>query len=181
MSIDNNNRCIYTNLMALKKVLSYLFLLTLALLIFTATVNAQGPGRRLKNSVRCAQVTKIIDNKIKRFNSGQDHPLLQNFYDKLGKLIADFKAKNYDTGKLETDQAILKTKMDGCKSAFGLFIDKLQATKNFACGESQGQFRTALQAAVSEMVKAQAACKDARSFIGTVVKADLKSLRSQTP
>lgn len=141
-----------------------------------ATDSAQ---RKAENAVKCAKITSKIDEKINKYNSNADHPRLLKLQTRLSEIISKIKAKGYDTATLEADLATLKTKTDSCRTAYGQFIAKLGATKNFACGQSQGQFKAALQAGKTQMESTRAACKDARSFISTVLKPDLKALREK--
>lgn len=149
----------------------------------TTQTTPQRGGSRATDSAalaeKCSKITASIDAKINKYNSNADHPRLSKLQTRLSEIITKIKAKGYDTSKLEADLATLKTKTETCKTAYGQFIAKLGATKNFACGQSQGQFRAALQASKAQMESAQAACKDARSFINTVIKPDLKALREK--
>ncbi len=135
--------------------------------------------RQTPNPERCSKLTARIDERINKYNSGADHPRLLKFQTRLGEIITKLKAKGYDTSKLEADLSTLKTKTDACRAAYGQFITKLGVTKNFVCGQSQGQFRAALQASKTQMESAQTACKDARSFMDTVTRPDLKALREK--
>lgn len=186
--------------MTIKKLFPYL-LLAVIFLFFAVFVSAKNEGivqqndqkreakatdsavkteqKQTTNAEKCAKITSKIDEKINKFNSNSDHPRLTKLQQKLTEVISRLKAKGYDTSKLEEDLVTLKTKTDTCKTAYGQFIAKLGATKNFACGQSQGQFKAALQAGKDEMRKAQAACKDAKNFLETILKKDLQTLRNQ--
>lgn len=128
---------------------------------------------------RCADLTAKIDKKIERFNTSSDHPALTKVIQKTTDLVTTLKAQNVDVSKLETDLATLKTKNESCKIAYGQFIAKLTTTKSFACGQSQGEFATALQAARAEKEKAKTGCQDTKTFMRTTVKTDLQTLKQQ--
>lgn len=148
-----------------------------------ATDSAQRGGPKATDSAvlaeKCTKITSKIDAKINRYNSNADHPRLLKLQTRLSALITKLKTGGYDTATLEADLATLKTKTDSCKTAYGQFIAKLGATKNFACGQSQGQFKAALEAGKTQMKSAQTSCKNARSFINTVIKPDLKALKEK--
>lgn len=135
--------------------------------------------RQAAITAKCTQRTAKIGEKINRFNANADHPRLLKIQERLTQLISTLQAKNIDTTKLASDLATLKTKSDGCKNAYGLFIAKLQATKNFTCGQSDGQFAAALATARTEKEKAKTACQDARNFVRNTVKGDLQAIREQ--
>lgn len=166
-----------------KKVLSSLTALSFfALLIFS--VQAQTitkPPKRdpTKVAEHCIRATSKIDAKINKYNASADHTRLLKIQTRLSTLVIKLKTGGYDTATLEADLATLKTKADTCKTAYGQFIAKLGETKNFACGQSQGQFKAALEVAKTQMKSAQTACKDARLFINTVLKPDLKALKEK--
>jgi hypothetical protein len=128
---------------------------------------------------RCAKANKKIDTKINRFNTNSDHPRLTKMIQRVTNIIAVLKAKNVNVTTLEADMATLKTKAEACKNAYGLFIAKLQTTKSFSCGTSQGQFKAALDAAKAEQTKVKAACQDAKKYVRTTIKKDLQTLKQQ--
>ncbi len=128
---------------------------------------------------KCARMTKRIDQRINKYNSNADHTRLMRLQTRLSEVITKFKAKGFDTSQLEADLATLKTKTDVCRVAYGQFIAKLALTKNFVCGDTQGQFRAALRDSRVEMAAAQVPCKDARSFMDKVVIPDLRAFRQK--
>lgn len=165
----------------MKKTLPLLLVVS-CLLFFVAFVKAQSTERALRaenTASRCSRLTANIDKRISKYNDGTDHPRLTKLQEKLTAAVAKIKAPGVDTTKLETDLATLKTKTEACRIAYGLFITRLQETKKYACGQSQGQFANAVRVARKELKKARPVCQDARKFLRFTVKVDLQAIREQ--
>ncbi|GEM_PF-1415778 len=140
----------------------------------------QTEQKQQKTQQRCSDLTARIDQKINAYNSNADHPRLQKLNKELSTTISKLKAKGYDTSKLETELATFAGKIDACRSAYANFIPTLSQTKAFVCGQSEGQFKSTLENARKTFQSSvEPVCKDARVYLDTVLKLDLKALREQ--
>jgi hypothetical protein len=159
-----------------------LSLLNLATPAFAQSM-APSPSLRPKVAEGCQAMTQRIETAIARFNNNKDGHTRRYLAvaDHLKNLNEKLKAKGYDTSKPEADYKVLNEKILKASQDYQMFITKLEATKQYACGQSQGQFKTALQDAKAQLKVYREDVADIRNYYQTVVRPDVKALRDQKP
>lgn len=130
---------------------------------------------------KCKLIEANVETKTSRFDSNK--AMHQEQYtqmkERLNNLVTQLKAKGLDTTKLETDVATLNTKTDKFVTDYEAYITKLKDTKAYACGHSDGEFRSALQLARTAILPVRQDVIDIRSFYQTTIRPDLIALRTQ--
>jgi predicted nucleic acid-binding Zn-ribbon protein len=126
-------------------------------------------------------VTTNIDTRITRFeNNFEGH---KKFYEKMKEIVSNFiskaKEKGKDTAALEEDLATLQGKLDNFSSHKAAHIEDLKATQEYACGESDGAFKAALEKARDSFKVLREDVSDIRNFYQTKIRADIKALRAE--
>lgn len=129
---------------------------------------------------RCSKVTENIDKRIEKFES--DHngrvKVFMTIKERVQERIAKLKARGVDVATLEANLVTLQTKIDKLAADHAAYMEKLKATKSFVCGESQGEFKAALEAARDAQKVVFADAKDIISFIKDTLKPNLEALKA---
>jgi methyltransferase-like protein len=118
----------------------------------------------------CAKATERVDARITKLSDNNSaHTIrLDKTIDALRTISQKLQARNINTTALDGQIASLvekKTKLESDKQAF---VSKLQESKQFVCGASQGQFRNKLAEAKTAQAVLVADVKDAHSFVKTI-------------
>ncbi len=150
----------------------------------TSTQSANRPGQEIRKAVREARCTiaeERINLRIDRFSSlRQDHvKLYQAIVERLKTLADKLDKEGYDTAKIRADYKVLNDKIAKRATDYATFISKLEATKQYACGESEGKFVDALKDSRSYMEIVQKDTQDIREYYKNTIRADIKELRAQ--
>jgi len=139
---------------------------------------AERKDDRMENT--CSKVTARIDERIANYNSGYT-PRMNRFTfvkDTVTKIIDNQKAKGHDVTKLTADLTQLTSLINAYATSYSDFITKLTTTKQYACGTSQGQFKTALEdARKAQKVMIDAAHAVEKYYHGTV-RPDIVAIRA---
>lgn len=139
------------------------------------------PGARLQQ--RCTQATQRIETAVARYNNNKEKHVQQ--YENLAVRLADLgeklKARGYDISKLQADGKILRDKIAKFAADYADTISKLEATKQYACGSSQGAFKQALKTAQDQLKVVKADSVDIRNYYQTVVRPDVQAVKAQKP
>ena len=130
---------------------------------------------------KCKNVESRIEAKLNKYESGNIsvEDVHKRLKTRLGNLATKLENNGIDASKLKSDLATLNEKIDKVASDYDAFILALKETKNYACGESQGQFREKLQAAKKLLVTVRKDRQDTRNFIVNTIIPDIKALREQ--
>jgi hypothetical protein len=159
--------------------------IVISILSFTSPALAQtaSPTTAPQVEERCQAMTQRIETAIARFNNNKDGHTTRylKIAEHLKNINEKLTAKGYDTTKTEADYKILNEKIVKASADYSTFISKLGETKQYACGQSQGQFRTALQAAKAQLKIYREDVADIRNYYQTVVRPDAQALRDQHP
>jgi hypothetical protein len=133
------------------------------------------------NEKRCEIITKRIDDKLNNFNENhfKHKNLHNNIREKLNRIITLAKEKNLDVSKLEEDLQTLDAKIKVFNDAYLTYIDKLKTTKDYVCGNSEGEFIKKVVDASQELKTIRIASQDIKDFFQNTLKQDIKDLRNQ--
>lgn len=129
---------------------------------------------------RCTKVTENIDKRIAKFES--DHngrvKVFMTIKERVQERITKLKARGVDVATLEANLVTLQTKIDKLTTDHAAYMEKLKATKAFVCGQSQGEFKAALEAARDAQKVVFADAKDIIAFIKDTLKPNLEALKA---
>ena len=132
---------------------------------------------------RCTILETNIDTRIARHENNKDRHLqaYQNTKEQVKNLVDRAKEAGYDTSQLETDLQTMDQKIRDFSAAWNTYFELLQKTKEYACGESEGEFRTALKTARDQLRVVRQHAAEIRNFYQTVIRPDIQDLKSQNP
>lgn len=135
--------------------------------------------RDARKAEACENIEERIAQKIAHFDS--THRLHVRQYElmkeKIGKVILEKGAEGKNVDSLREHLAVLNTKIEKFNTDRTAFIAALKNVRQHECGESDGAFKEAVEAAQEKQKIVVADTKDIRSYYTTVIRADLKALR----
>lgn len=136
--------------------------------------------RKENVSDRCTKVTENIDKRIAKFES--DHngrvKVFMTIKERVQERITKLKARGVNVTTVEANLVTLQTKIDKLNADHAAYLEKLKATKAFVCGQSQGEFKAALEAARDAQKVVFADAKDLIAFIKDTLKPNLEALKA---
>lgn len=174
---------------------SVAFISTLFLLPAFDIVNAQNQGEtgqvreNVQNRVneyvegRCERVTERVDNRIRKYDENKQRHI-EN-YDRITNNVSDTVAKleseGYDVLKVRNDLSELNSMILEFANEYTEFINTLRGSKNHACGNSEGEFKSTIEQSRNQLKLVREQSTEIRDFIKNVLREDLKALKDQTP
>lgn len=143
------------------------------------TTNSE--GKRPFIEKRCEMVENKVAEKINRFNSNKDGHIVRynKMKDRISDVIGKLENRGYEVAKLKADLQTLDVKIKKFAEDYIAYINKLGETKNYACGNSEGNFKSKLEEARKLLSTLRDDEKDIRKFFQETVKTDVKSVREQ--
>lgn len=142
---------------------------------------SQGIGQEQKAIKACSAVTTKITSRIKYFNVNRNKHV-DNYIaakSKIVGLVDKLEAKGYDVSKVRTDLVQYDALLKAFADSYSLYITDLTATQNYACGKNEGEFRSQLLAARTQLRAVRTADQAVKSFFRETLKPDLQALKEQ--
>ncbi len=140
-----------------------------------------------KNTAQaCDKITEKVDARITKFTDvDSGHTIrLDKTIDLLRAISEKLKARNIDTTTLDGQIATLLEKKSKLTVDTQAFVAKLQESRGFTCGASQGQFKTKIAEAKKLQQTVVADVKDIHDFTKTIrdgIKVIRTTVASSTP
>jgi hypothetical protein len=127
----------------------------------------------------CSDINARVDGKINAFEDGKNRRAmgLFNILEVISRIEQRAKTANIDTSQLDSDFVFLNQSIEIFKTDYALFIEKLNNTKNYTCGHSQGQYMNALSEARPQLKIVKADLDSIKDFTNSVIKQDIQALR----
>ena len=132
-------------------------------------------------TTRCAAVNHRVEGRLAMYEENRD-PHFTRFVrlaDKLNEIINKSYVKGYNTSVLDADLVILNEKILKFQEDYTLFIQKLENTRNFTCGHSEGQFKAALNESKMQLRIVRQDAEDIKEFYKETIKKDIAELGKQ--
>jgi phage shock protein A len=129
----------------------------------------------------CSVITERVNNRLESFVSTHNtHEEAYNTHvETLTKISSKLQSQGLDVTDLNSNIAVLEVKISKFKADKETVVLALEATKEFSCGNSDGEFRESVQAAREAQKILLSDVGDILSFIKTAIKKDLENLREQ--
>ena len=150
----------------------------------TAALAQDASPTTLKDRVvenRCQRVTTRVENTTNRLTGSENvrQNRHQKVIDHLNTIITKVEAAGINADKLKADLTELTAKRDTWQTEYTKLLEKLAATKQFACGNSEGQFVAAVKAARDQRLVMHQANLAFWNYVRTTVKPDIKAIRQE--
>ncbi|MDD3607898.1 MAG: hypothetical protein PHQ20_03855 [Candidatus Moranbacteria bacterium] len=130
---------------------------------------------------KCKNVETRIDTQVQRFQVNQQNR--KNAYEqienKIENLISNLKKQGVETTDLEEAFGRFKEQLQTFYAEHERVMNQLQTTKQYACGESQGQFKDELQKARQQLKIAHRERLELRNQFVSELRPALLQLRSE--
>ena len=166
-----------------KIVLSGFFISTCMMTALPSFANAQevSPVKGVNKTANCTKATTRINELITKLQNSEEvrQGRHQKTIDRINAVITKFNAKNINTDKLKSDVVVMTTKKAHWEQQYAILLTKLNATKQYACGSSEGKFRQAVKDAKDQRHIMREANMDFWNFVKNTVKPDVKESRGQ--
>ena len=130
---------------------------------------------------RCDIVEGQMDARIDQYRAAQENHLERYtaLKEKLSNLITRLEEQGYDVTTLQNDLIVLEEKIAVLSQRFEEFVVELEETTNFECGDSNGDFLTAMQESRNALALVRQAALDVKNYYVNTVKKDIIALRDQ--
>lgn len=169
------------------------FVISASLIVFASiwstSVSAQGTlenvqerrGEIIEN--RCERVTNRVDFRIERYDERKDDHIekYNNIKTRVTNLVNDLDTKGYDTSAVREDLNTLDSKIKDFASSYTEFVDALELSKTYACGNSEGQFKAQIETSLKELRESREIAKSTIEFIRNDLKKSISDLKNQNP
>jgi hypothetical protein len=128
---------------------------------------------------RCQNIQQKMDARVSGFdsNNGKRMAVYTNMQDRISKFITRLSGEGYDTSKVQADLVILGQKIKQFETDKQAQMAKLDETKTFTCGHSNGEFMGKLGEARSTLMTVHKDAMDIRQFMLTTVRPDIMAIR----
>lgn len=130
---------------------------------------------------RCDLIEERVQAKISRFEQHKDDHVAryQRVKAKLEEILSKLEDKGYDVSELKNDLETLDELIREYAQLYVDFIASLGATQDYACGESDGDFREALARSHELLKQLRDKRREIREFYRDEIREDIKKLREQ--
>jgi hypothetical protein len=144
----------------------------------TASAAAFKSARRAE---RCGRATARIAKITQRYKDKREHYATRydRIIERLIQVIAKLNDKGINPGTLPASLQAIKDKQVNFKAQVSTAIAALEATKQFACGDSEGKFREAFLTAKEELLQVRTIALEVKRYIVDNVVSEIKALRDQ--
>ncbi len=123
-----------------------------------------------------AKISTMLTNSQARLQKRQAEMATRN--SNIQKRIQNLQSKGADTTKLSSDAGQLVTLQNQWVSDFQKYTSLLQATQSFTCGDSQGKFKTAIQAVKDQLKVIKQDNQNIKSFSQQTLQVDFQATRT---
>jgi hypothetical protein len=130
---------------------------------------------------RCAMIQERIQNRIGNFDNGNEKHMAvyKNMVDRISKFIEKLSGAGYDTSKVKADLEVLEGMIAQFSADKDARLAKLNETKGFACGHSDGEFKAKLLEARKALQLVHQDAMDIRKYMLNTVRPDIQALKKQ--
>jgi hypothetical protein len=134
-----------------------------------------------KEQERCNLVTSRIELLTTRYgNNKQRHVNAYiNAKDRITNLVNKLESKGYDVSKLKADLIVWEEKTQKFGTDYQEFINILNESKTYICGQSNGDFLASLAKARQQLLIIRQDVLDIRLYYQETIRADIQALKSQ--
>jgi uncharacterized protein YciI len=136
-----------------------------------------------KEAERCTKIRATIDTRVKKFEENHigRRKQLNIVRMRVLEFVARREAKGIDTSAIKSSLEIYNLKFDKLNADHATYIEKLKATKQFACPGPQDESRAQFKAALQETKDAQRLVfedtKDITAYFKSTLKPALDAIR----
>jgi hypothetical protein len=145
--------------------------------------STRATGSSTREEVRdrvCSKLSSRIDNRLSSFGERYEaHLKTYNLHkEKLAQIESKLSGEGIDTTKLKADISTLDTKIATFSADATKVKEALVNTQSFSCGNSEGQFRSAVESLRTAQKAVVKDAQDIHNFITDTLVKDIQELRA---
>ena len=129
---------------------------------------------------RCEQIGARINNRLNQYQNNKDRH--QQRYlrvkSRVEDLVSKLEDKDCDVSEVRADLITMEVLLTDLASSWRVFHDELYTTHDYVCGDSEGEYKTQLQAAQSGLTQVRKAAQALQDFVQGELKSDLNDLKT---
>lgn len=148
-----------------------------------ATDRKEAAAERKSDAVanRCEQVSAAIESRLSNYDSMKEFRVnrYQSMKEQVSALVVRLDEAGYNTVALKTELEEFDALVQIFASDANAAAEALRSSKSFACGESEGEFKSQLEQAKAAFSKASASAKAVGEHYRTQLKPVLQALKEQ--
>lgn len=136
-----------------------------------------------RNQVRddhCVQLQDRIQNRINEFNENKDGNVerYREAKQRISDLISKLENQGVDVAQLKEDLNTFDSMITKYASIYADLINSLKNTTQYVCGESQGQFKEAMDMARQKHQEVVAQRQSIHDYYKNTLKEDIQALKN---
>lgn len=134
-----------------------------------------------KEEVKCEKIKEKINSQLTQFENNQQNrkKAYEQIQNKLNNLVINLKKQGLDTTGLENTLADFKNQLQNFYTEHEELMTQLRATQNYACEESDGQFKGELKKTREQLRIAHRERLELRKQFVEEIRPALLELRNQ--
>lgn len=129
----------------------------------------------------CDVIEERVQSKITRFEQNKDDHVdkYERVRQKLEDVVEKLEDEGFDVTDLKEHLLEFDQMIKDYAQMYVDFIESLENTQNYACGESEGDFKEALEKSHELLRMVREKRKELREYYRDVIRQDIKDLRQQ--
>lgn len=126
----------------------------------------------------CERTTTRIETRLQKYESNQEKWAARHngVIKRLTNLADKLASRGCEVTQLRADIVSYQTLMDQFAASFRVFHESLQGTRQYACGESQGQFATQLSQARTQLTVVKTNALALQNFFKNTLRLHLRAV-----
>jgi len=145
----------------------------------TGTQNQVGAQGTAEN--RCSRVTERVNTRLNQYNEKKVMYAnrFQNIRDAVGNMATRLENRGYDVTEVEANLETMDGMIDEFSGTYERFMNRLGESKQYACGNSEGQFRNTIQNSLGELKQARVQAGEIKGFVEDTLRPSMLRLQQQ--
>ncbi len=137
--------------------------------------------RAANAQVKCDFIETNVARKVTKFETNRNKHVTSYIKTKerVAALVTKLEAKGYDVTKLKADLTEYDAKIKKFSDDHVAYVAALTSTQEFACGKSEGEFKSQLAAARAVLKTVHDDSVAIRTYWAETVKPDILALKAQ--
>lgn len=147
-------------------------------------VKASASARREEvKQLYCDKVTSRIEFKLNQYESNKDKytSRYQGVKSRLTDLTEKLEKKECEVGEVQADLEAFDVLINDFAAAFRDFHLTLQGSRQYACGESEGQFANQIQASHAKLQLAKQKAQAVHTYFKNTLKPHIREMVNSCP
>lgn len=168
------------NKIRIKLVLSVLVLMLMPINVFS--IKAQGQDSTNRGVLAmCESVESKVKESVNKHEQSRERLrlLYQKRKENIEEMLIRLEGKGYNVAKIEADLQQMVSLMSRFSEQYNAYIGLLKETRDYACGQSEGQFKDKLVQSRNQLKNVHMVSAEMRTFFSGTLKLHLLELKEE--